>query len=88
MTKWGFDQEERAACTKKAQDAYALSRQAMEKIVALESAIVSIRGEMLSLRGELADSRADHAALKVRMDYLVKSFSPAAKPVVRARRAA
>jgi hypothetical protein len=44
--RWGHDQEERAACTKKAQDAYAIGRQAMEKISGLEAAVGALTAEL------------------------------------------
>ena len=50
--KWGHDEEERSAVAKKAQDSYAISRQAMEKIAALELRVLSAEREIAGLRAE------------------------------------
>lgn len=73
MRRWGADNEERAACTQKAQDAYALARQAMERINGVE-AIAS------DLRDELAEAHAESAALKHRIAVLERQFMAATEP--------
>jgi predicted nucleic acid-binding Zn-ribbon protein len=68
MTRWGFDQEERAACTKKAHDAYAVARQALEKAAAADARAVEATTEATELRGEIAALRRRVAEVEQTLD--------------------
>jgi hypothetical protein len=61
--RWGHDQEERSAVAKKAQDAYAAGRQAIERCAGLE-------GVVALLREDLAEVRRANAALNRRVDAI------------------
>jgi hypothetical protein len=61
--RWGADMEERAACTKKAHDAYALGRQAMSKAEGAEA-------QAAQAFAEAAELRAVVAALRRRLEAL------------------
>lgn len=68
--RWGHDQEERQACTKKAQDAYSIARQAMERIGKLEQDLTETRAELLVAQ-EYAGRAVDRLrALVVRVEAL------------------
>jgi hypothetical protein len=61
--RWGHDQEERSAVAKKAQDAYAASRQSLERCAGLE-------GIVALLREDLAEVRRANAVLLRRVDAM------------------
>lgn len=48
--RWGRDNEEREAVVKKAHDAYAMARQAMEKAAAAQAQMAELREEIEALR--------------------------------------
>ena len=77
--RWGHDQEERAACTQKAQDAYAAARQALARIDGLEA-------QVNQLSTDLMESRAFGAALSRRVDKLAAAFEAATEPQPRRAR--
>lgn len=53
MTRWGAEQEERSAIAKKAQDAYALGRQTMEKADRALAMIEELSVEVERLRHQI-----------------------------------
>ena len=66
--RWGKDQEERAACTRKAQDAYAQARQAMEKAAAAEAAADAALARAEEMMAEIAALRGRIATLERAVD--------------------
>ena len=51
--RWGKDQEERSAVAQKAQDAYAVARQAMSKVEAVTAKMEQMEIENAELRRDL-----------------------------------
>ena len=74
--RWGHDQQERSAVAQKAQDSYAISRQAMEKIRVSDE-----RSAGLSV--EVEDLRAEVAGLQRRLALLERQFEAATEPVAK-----
>jgi hypothetical protein len=66
--RWGKDQEERAACTRKAQDAYAQARQAMEKAAGAEAAADAMLARAEEMMAEIAALRGRVATLECAVD--------------------
>jgi hypothetical protein len=85
MQRWGKDNEERAAVAQKAQDSYAIARQAMEQIKGIEAILKSVREE-------LSDCRLENAELGVQLGRLQRQVDamqiPIPKPIGRPRRVA
>ena len=77
--RYGVDNEERSAIAKKAQDSYAISRQAMEKI-----RVTDERSAGLSV--EVEDLRAEVAGLQRRLALLERQFEAATEPVAKPRK--
>ena len=63
-TRWGAEQEERTAVAKKAHDAYALGRQAMEKAENAHALAGELRAEIERLRGQIAELRGTVSAMQ------------------------
>lgn len=73
--RYGADMEERSAIARKAQDSYAISRQAMERIKALEDTVRLLREEL----------EAAHEKLMLTVERLQRQFDAATEPVGRVR---
>lgn len=65
MTRWGAEQEERSAIAKKAQDAYALGRQAMEKADRALAMIEELSVEVERLRHQINGMERRSASVPV-----------------------
>lgn len=74
--RWGKDNEERAACAQKAQDAYAAARQAQARVDAAEGAVTALRADLVNARETVAQMQRTVATLALRIDELELARAP------------